>query len=91
LRSTWARLEEEAQELMAIGNNHLMRHSEVNQVPVIDVDQVDYLFHRLFAVIQLVPRKKELPERRRGQQALGGGNADRGGFVGLKPAPSDVG
>ncbi|MCP5233269.1 MAG: hypothetical protein H6948_14490 [Zoogloeaceae bacterium] len=76
---------------MAIGNNHLMRHSEVNQVPVIDVDQVDYLFHRLFAVIQLVPRKKELPERRRGQQALGGGNADRGGFVGLKPAPSDVG
>jgi len=25
---------------------------------VIDVDQVDYLFHRLFAMIQLVLRKK---------------------------------
>jgi hypothetical protein len=53
-----ARLEEEARELNSIGNSHLIRHSEVNQVPVIDVDQVDYLFHRLFAMIQLVLRKK---------------------------------
>jgi hypothetical protein len=53
-----ARLEEEATELNSIGNSHLIRHSEVNQVPVIDVDQVDYLFHRLFAMIQLVLRKK---------------------------------
>jgi hypothetical protein len=53
-----ARLEEEAKELTAIGNSHLIRHSEVNQVPVIDVDQVDYLFHRLFAMIQLLLRKK---------------------------------
>jgi hypothetical protein len=53
-----ARLEEEATELNSIGNSHLIRHSEVNQVPVIDVDQVDYLFHRLFAMIQLVLRKQ---------------------------------
>jgi hypothetical protein len=53
-----ARMEEEATELTSIGNSHLIRHSEVNQVPVIDVDQVDYLFHRLFAMIQLVLRKK---------------------------------
>ena len=53
-----ARLEGEATELNSIGNSHLIRHSEVNQVPVIDVDQVDYLFHRLFAMIQLVLRKK---------------------------------
>lgn len=53
-----ARLEEEAKELTAIGNSHLIRHSEVTQVPVIDVDQVDYLFHRLFAMIQLLLRKK---------------------------------
>lgn len=53
-----ARLEEEAKELTGIGNSHLIRHSEVNQVPVIDVDQVDYLFHRLFAMIQLLLRKK---------------------------------
>ena len=53
-----ARLEEEARELTGIGNSHLIRHSEVTQVPVIDVDQVDYLFHRLFAMIQLLLRKK---------------------------------
>ena len=53
-----ARLEGEATELNSIGNSHLIRHSEINQVPVIDVDQVDYLFHRLFAMIQLVLRKK---------------------------------
>lgn len=53
-----ARLEEEATELNSIGNSHLIRHSEVNQVPVIDVDHVDYLFHRLFAMIQLMLRKK---------------------------------
>ena len=53
-----AQMEEEATELTSIGNSHLIRHSEVNQVPVIDVDQVDYLFHRLFAMIQLILRKK---------------------------------
>lgn len=53
-----ARLEAEATELNSIGNSHLFRHSELSQVPVIDVDQVDYLFHRLFAMIQLILRKK---------------------------------
>lgn len=52
------RLEAEATELNSIGNSHLIRHSEVSQVPVIDVDHVDYLFHRLFAMIQLMLRKK---------------------------------
>lgn len=53
-----SRLEAEAFELTAIGNSHLIRHSEVDQIAVIDVDQVDYLFHRLFAMIQLMLRKK---------------------------------
>ncbi|MCP5286422.1 MAG: hypothetical protein H6933_16170 [Burkholderiaceae bacterium] len=53
-----ARLEAEAQELTSIGNSHLIRHSEVSQVPVIDADQVDYLFHRLFAMIKLMLKKK---------------------------------
>lgn len=53
-----SRLETEAAELTAIGNSHLIRHSEANQVAVIDVDHVDYLFHRLFAMIQLMLRKK---------------------------------
>jgi hypothetical protein len=52
-----ARLDTEAQELTSIGNSHLIRHSEVSQVPVIDADQVDYLFNRLFAMIQLMLRK----------------------------------
>ena len=56
--SLWERLENEAIELTSIGNSHLIRHSEVNQVPVIDVYQVDYLFHRLFGMIQLALRKK---------------------------------
>jgi hypothetical protein len=53
-----ARLEAEARELNDIGNSHLIRHYEVQQAPVIDVDLVDYLFHRLFAMIQLMLRKK---------------------------------
>ena len=53
-----ARLEVEAKELTDIGNSHLIRHYEVKQVPVIDIDHVDYLFHRLFAMIQLMLRKK---------------------------------
>ena len=53
-----ARLEADALELNSIGNSHLIRHSEVNQVPVIDVDHIDYLFHRLFAMIQLMLRKQ---------------------------------
>lgn len=52
------RLEAEARELSDIGNSHLIRHTEFKQVPVIDVDHVDYLFHRLFAMIQLLLRKK---------------------------------
>ena len=52
------RLEDEAKELTNIGNSHLIRHTELKQIPVIDVDHVDYLFHRLFAMIQLLLRKK---------------------------------
>lgn len=48
----------EAQELTSIGNSHPIRRSGVNQVPVIDADQVDYLFHRVFAMILLMLNKK---------------------------------
>ena len=57
-QSVRERLEKEAVELTAIGNSHLIRHSEITQVPVIDVDLVDYLFHRLFSLIQLMLQKK---------------------------------
>mgnify|MGYP001109443917 CR=1 FL=1 len=50
-------LEKEARELKEIANSHLLRHHEVRQEPVIDVQHVDYLYHRLFAMIELVIRK----------------------------------
>lgn len=52
-----AMLEAEARELSRIGNSHLLRHHELRQEPVIDVQQVDYLFHRLFSMVELVIRK----------------------------------
>lgn len=50
-------LEKEARELTQVGNGHLLRHHELKQMPVIDVDHVDYLYHRLFAMVQLVIRR----------------------------------
>lgn len=50
-------LESESRELTRIGNSHLLRHHERNQTPVIDAQHVDYLFHRLFALVELVIRK----------------------------------
>ena len=47
-------LDFEAKQLTDIGNNFLIRHYEKRQVPVIHTDHVDYLFHRLFAFIQLL-------------------------------------
>lgn len=50
-------LEREALELREIGNSYLLRHHERSQTPVIDTDHVDYLFHRLFCLVDLVIRK----------------------------------
>lgn len=49
-------LEREAKELTAIGNNLQIRHSETSQECVVRFEQIDYLFHRLFALIQMVLR-----------------------------------
>lgn len=50
-------LENEARELTQIGNSHLLRHHEVQQSPLIDTEHVDYLYHRLFALVELIIRK----------------------------------
>lgn len=50
-------LEKEGRELTQLGNGHLLRHHERNQTPVIDIDHVDYLYHRLFAMVELVIRR----------------------------------
>ena len=48
------RLELEAKELNFIGNNLMIRHTEVGKPPVSVSSQVDYLFHRMFAMIRLL-------------------------------------
>ena len=51
-------LENEANELTKIGNRFHIRHSETNQVRLVDDSHIDYLFHRLFALIQLILRRR---------------------------------
>jgi hypothetical protein len=48
------RLEIEAKELNFIGNNLMIRHTEVGKAPIAESAQVDYLFHRMFAMIRLL-------------------------------------
>ena len=50
------RLEDEANELTAIGNKFRIRHSETDKVSLELSEHVDYLFHRLFALIRLLLR-----------------------------------
>lgn len=49
-----ARLEIEAIELTAIGNSLMIRHTEVGKPEIKDSAQVDYLFHRMFALVRLL-------------------------------------
>jgi hypothetical protein len=45
---------DEAQALTNIGNKFMIRHSEAGKIPVSDSKHVDYLFHRMFALIRLL-------------------------------------
>jgi AbiJ N-terminal domain 4 len=47
-------IEAEARELTEIGNAFMIRHTEVNKTPIADIKHVDYLFHRMFAMITLL-------------------------------------
>ena len=49
-------LDREARELTRIGNNFQIRHSEKNQERLARSEHVDYLFHRLFSLIQVILR-----------------------------------
>lgn len=51
-----AMLAVEAKELTRIGNDFHIRHHETNRTPLNDPAQVDYLFHRMLAMLQLVVR-----------------------------------
>lgn len=50
-------LEEEAIKLTKIGNTFRIRHSETSQIQLESNENVDYLFHRLFALIMLLLKK----------------------------------
>lgn len=52
-------LEEEARDLTETGNNFRIRHSEINKAPIDTSEQVDYFFHRMFAMIRLLLKKTE--------------------------------
>jgi hypothetical protein len=47
-------LDTEAKELTRIGNNFGIRHSETSQVALEKNQHVDYLFHRLYSMINLI-------------------------------------
>ena len=47
-------LESEANALTKVGNDFMIRHSETNKIPIKIDTHVDYLFHRLFALIWLL-------------------------------------
>jgi hypothetical protein len=49
-------LEEEARKLTEIGNTFRIRHTEAYNTPIERSEHVDFLFHRLFAMIRLVLR-----------------------------------
>ncbi len=47
-------LETEASELTSIGNNYMIRHTELNKTPITSTVQTEYLFHRMFGFIRLI-------------------------------------
>lgn len=47
----------EAIELTNIGNNFAIRHTEINKIVISESEFLDYLFHRLFALIQMLLRR----------------------------------
>lgn len=49
-------LDTEARELTRIGNTFRIRHSETSQINLENSGAVDYLFHRLFALLRLLLR-----------------------------------
>lgn len=49
-------LEDEARSLTDIGNNFRIRHSEIGKVFLERSEDIDYLFHRMFALILLILR-----------------------------------
>ena len=54
----WDALEREAREITGIGNSLRIRHSETSQDMLATSEHVDYLFYRLFSLVQLILRSR---------------------------------
>jgi hypothetical protein len=53
-----AKVEEEANALTQIGNNFMIRHTETGKTKIERSEHVDYLFHRLFALMWMILRMR---------------------------------
>ena len=51
------RVNKEAIALTSIGNDFAIRHTETNKIIISEPELLDYLFHRLFALIQMLLRR----------------------------------
>src|SRR5262249_2039134 len=49
-------LETESRALTDIGNAYRIRHAEIGNIPSQPIEQIDYLFHRMFAAILMLLR-----------------------------------
>ncbi len=49
-------IDDEGRQLTDIGNRFHIRHSETSQIPIREDYHIDWLFHRMFALIQMILR-----------------------------------
>ena len=49
-----SKIDAEARQLTEIGNNFMIRHTEVTKTAITESIHVDYLFHRLFSLIRMI-------------------------------------
>lgn len=54
------KINSEAQELTNIGNNFMIRHTETDKPRIEKTEHVDYLFHRLFALIWMLLKASKI-------------------------------
>jgi hypothetical protein len=52
------RVEQEANALTKIGNDFMIRHTETTQTPIQKSAHIDYLFHRLFALMWMILKSR---------------------------------
>jgi hypothetical protein len=62
--------EREGRELTAIGNKFQIRYVETNQTPLKNDEHIDYLLHRLFAIIYMLLKLRNWKLKKRSNYFL---------------------